>query len=203
MGVLGLGAGVLAAFGQPGQRIDFFEIDPRGESLARDWFSYLASSPAEVRIFCGDGRLTLRTATDTTYDLLIMDAFNSDSIPTHLLTLEATREYLGRLATDGIVLFHLSNRHINLVPVLQATAHSLGLPSRAVTHCPTSAADALPTRWFALGPQAGLDRHLGSAPFWAEPNANVTLPLPWTDAFSSLLPLLWRGPETPSEPEKR
>lgn len=134
--VIGLGAGTLAAFGRSGQGYDFYELDPFGEGLARRWFSYLGSSPATIRVIAGDGRLMLRQATST-YDLIIFDAFNSDAIPVHLLTREALAEYRSRLSPDGILVFHLSNRHLNLAPILVGAATDSGLEVRLAANRPS------------------------------------------------------------------
>jgi hypothetical protein len=128
VGVVGLGAGAIAAYGRAGDRIDFYEIDPAVVDIARDprLFTYLADSPATVRVVVGDGRRAL-AASSARYDLLLIDAFGSDAIPTHLLTVEAWRVYLDRLAPGGTLELHLSNRSLDLVPVVARLADELGL----------------------------------------------------------------------------
>lgn len=129
VGVVGLGVGAMAAWGRAGDRFDFFEIDPAMVTLARDpeQFTYLADSEATVDVAVGDGRRLLADRTDARYDLLLVDAFGSDAIPTHLLTVEALRLYVDRLAPDGTLLLHLSNRSLDLVPVVRRLADELGL----------------------------------------------------------------------------
>lgn len=129
VGVIGLGVGGMAAWGRPGDRFDFYEIDPVMVDLARDrdLFTYLADSPAAIDIAVGDGRRELAARTDARYDLLLADAFGSDAVPTHLLTVEALRLYLDRLAPRGTLALHLSNRSLDLVPVVARLADELGL----------------------------------------------------------------------------
>lgn len=117
VGVVGLGAGALAAYSRPGQHWTFFEIDPDVERIARTRFSYLADARGRVDVVLGDARLSLADG-DETFDLLIVDAFGSDSIPTHLLTREAFEVYARRLSPHGLIAFHLSNRYLDLFPVL-------------------------------------------------------------------------------------
>jgi hypothetical protein len=128
VGVVGLGIGSLAAYGRSGDRFDFYEIDPVVADLARDTslFSHLADSPAGVEVVIGDGRRELAERA-ARYDLLLVDAFGSDAIPTHLLTVEAVRLYLERLTPDGTLALHLSNRSLDLIPTVARLADELGL----------------------------------------------------------------------------
>lgn len=131
IGIVGLGVGATAAYAGEGDAIDFFEIDPVVVELARRHFSYLSDSPGEVRTIVGDARLELarvaREEPGRRYDLLLIDAFAGDAIPTHLVTREATELDRSLLAEDGILLFHVSNRYYDLRPVLARTAGVLGL----------------------------------------------------------------------------
>src|SRR5690606_29771517 len=112
-----------------GDRYDFYEIDPAMERLARDprWFSYLEDSEAEVQVILGDGRIRLAEQADGWYDLVVLDAFSSDAIPVHLLTREAIALYFRKLAPEGILAVHLSNRYLALGPIIAAGADDLGL----------------------------------------------------------------------------
>lgn len=128
--VIGMGTGAIAAYGRPGMSIDFYEIDPAVDRIARDtnWFSYLADSKADdVNVIIGDGRLEFAKAPDNSYGLIVVDAFSSDAIPVHLITLEAVEIYASKLREDGILAFHISNRHIALNPPLIGIADRLGL----------------------------------------------------------------------------
>jgi spermidine synthase len=129
--VVGLGAGALAAYAAPGERWTFFEIDPAVIAIARDprLFTYLADAlrRGAVRVVAGDARVSLAAVADGSFDLLVLDAFSSDSIPAHLLTREALALYLRKLAPRGVMAFHISNRTLDLEPVVAAAADALGL----------------------------------------------------------------------------
>ncbi len=133
LGVVGLGIGTLAAYGRPGDRVRFYEIDPAVARLARDdrTFSYLSGSGATVEVVEGDARISLASERERgelpRFDFLVIDAFSSDSIPVHLLTREALALYLDALAETGLLAFHVSNRHFDLVPVLARLAADAGL----------------------------------------------------------------------------
>ncbi len=139
IGIVGLGIGTLAAYGRPGDRIRFYEIDPAVVRLAQDerYFSFLAHSRARVEIIPGDARISLeaeaeRDARDP-FDLLVLDAFTSDSIPVHLLTREAFENYLGSLRPDGLIAVHVSNRNFDLEPILARVGREVGLQTLAIT----------------------------------------------------------------------
>lgn len=129
VGVLGLGTGATACLGTAGQHWTFFEIDPAIERVARrsGLFSYLTECPPSVRVIIGDGRQLLEREPNRQYDVLLLDAFTSDAIPVHLLTREAIEMYRRKLAPGGLLVFHVSNRFLDLAPVLAAAARSLGL----------------------------------------------------------------------------
>ena len=133
VGVVGLGIGTLAAYGRPGDRFRFYEIDPAVIRLARDerFFTNLAISRAQVEVVEGDGRIALASERDRgelpRFDFLVIDAFSSDAIPMHLLTREAVALYLQALKEDGLLAFHVSNRHFDLVPVLDRLGDDAGL----------------------------------------------------------------------------
>ena len=126
--VMGLGIGTLAAYAEPEQRWTFYEIDSTVEKLARDtrYFTFLQDSLAPFSIVLGDARLKLESGTND-YNLIVMDAFSSDSIPVHLITREAIQLYFSRLKEQGLLAINISNRYINLEPVLGALARNLGL----------------------------------------------------------------------------
>jgi hypothetical protein len=128
VGVVGLGAGGLAAYARPEERWTFYEIDPAVERIARNrrFFTYLDRCAAACEVVLGDARLSLASAAAPQYRLLILDAFSSDAIPTHLLTREAFALYFERLADDGVAAFHVSNRHLNLTPLVAALAAERG-----------------------------------------------------------------------------
>ena len=125
MGVVGLGVGSLAAYAAAGDQWTFYEIDPVVERIARDgrYFRFLEQCGRACRVIIGDARLSLERS-PATHDIIILDAFSSDAIPLHLLTLEAVRVYLSRLRADGFLAFHISNRHVNLRPALARIARA-------------------------------------------------------------------------------
>jgi protein-L-isoaspartate O-methyltransferase len=120
--VIGAGAGTIAAYGQPGRRITFYEIDPAIVRIARDpsLFTFVRDSRGEVGFVVGDGRLQLAAAADGSFDLIVVDAFSSDAIPVHLLTREAIALYLRKLRPGGVIALHITNQNLDLVPVVDA-----------------------------------------------------------------------------------
>ena len=122
VGVVGLGVGTLASYGRPGDVFKFYEINPACLDIARKYFTYLEDSHARIETKLGDGRLNLEHEEPQNFDVLVLDAFTSDSIPMHLLTLEAFEIYLRHLKPDGVICVNISNRHVNLVPVLKAVS---------------------------------------------------------------------------------
>ena len=120
--VIGLGVGTCATYFQEGESLTFYELDPAIENIARAGFTYLDDCPAEVKIVVGDARLQLEHAPDHSYDIIMVDAFSSDAIPTHLLTREALDLYDKKLALQGTLVFHISNRYYNLLGVIKSTS---------------------------------------------------------------------------------
>jgi len=129
IGVVGLGAGSLAWYAASGQKIDFFEIDPMVARIAsnKKLFTYLPECKGHYHVKLGDARTTLKQEPDSKFGILILDAFSSDAIPVHLLTKEAIQTFVTKLQDDGVLLFHISNRHLDLRPQLNAVAKELGL----------------------------------------------------------------------------
>lgn len=126
VGVIGLGAGVTASFCRAGDFFRFYEINPLALSIANTWFTFLHDCKADHRVLLGDARLTLESQPSQQYDLMAIDAFTSDAIPVHLLTREAFALYFRHLKPSGILAVHVSNRYLNLVPVVARNAHDLG-----------------------------------------------------------------------------
>ena len=129
--VVGLGTGTFACFSEPGDSLKFYEIDASVEKLARDdtRFHYIKKCAPDIPVVLGDARLTLAESPDK-YDLIVLDAFSSDAIPIHLMTREAMATYISKLAPGGIVVMHVSNRHMELASVVAGIAHANGLVSR-------------------------------------------------------------------------
>jgi hypothetical protein len=129
--VVGLGTGTFACHAEAADSFTFYEIDASVQKMARDpnYFSYISKCNPDVPIVLGDARLTLADTQDK-YDLVVLDAFTSDAIPIHLMTREAMATYVDRLAPHGIVVMHVSNRHMELATVVAGIAHANGLVSR-------------------------------------------------------------------------
>lgn len=191
VGVVGLGAGTLAAYGRPGDEFRFYEINPAVAKFADEYFSFLRESPAKCEIVLGDARLSLeREPVGLKFDLLVLDAFSGDAVPTHLLTSEAFDIYLQRLRDDGILAVHISNRHLNLSPVMVAAADQWGLVDLSCVSVakPESFVDA--ARWTLLTRD-------GNSAWWksicqtgrTSENHAVRI-APWTDVHCNIFELL-------------
>ncbi len=160
VGIVGLGAGGLAAYAQAGDRWTYFEIDPVVVRVAEDpaYFTYLRDAPARPEVVVGDGRLELERVADGTHDLLVLDAFSSDAIPVHLLTVEALGDAMRTVAPDGLMAVHLSNRYYDLGPAVAAAARDLGLAAFRRVYGPTAAGEemgAIGSIWMVLCPRPG------------------------------------------------
>ncbi|MBE0379755.1 fused MFS/spermidine synthase [Pseudoalteromonas prydzensis] len=189
IGIVGLGAGVLAKFGDKRDKIRFYELNPAVYSMALNYFSYLADSPAQIEVAIGDGRITLTEEVNNKAPLmnaLIIDAFSSDVIPTHLLTEEAFSIYWQRLTRDGLLILHISNNHIDLMPVLKA--HSKRFDKSLIKFKYTGT--QLGSEWVVMtNNQAFLNSITLSdlSPTTTYSNTPLTQ---WTDQKHSLIPLI-------------
>lgn len=191
VGVVGLGAGSLAAYGRKGLAMDFYELDPDVVEIARRWFTHLNLCESPVRVVTGDGRLSLERAEGASYDALVLDAFNSGSVPIHMLTKEAFEIYLRRLKPDGVILLHVSNRYLDLRPVLAATARDLGLAgaSKRQMYSGSPEEGRVDSVWVAVGRDAEIAK-LVEKKGWRVFGANTPRAKAWTDRHASLLPAL-------------
>ncbi|HEX4682749.1 MAG TPA: fused MFS/spermidine synthase, partial [Gemmatimonadaceae bacterium] len=127
IGVIGLGTGTMAAYGRPGDVVRFYDINPAVEPIARRYFTYLGKSKGRVEIVNGDARLSLAAEPPQRYDVLAVDAFSGDAIPVHLITSEALELYLRHIQPNGVIAFHVSNRYLDLAPVVQELADHANL----------------------------------------------------------------------------
>jgi hypothetical protein len=132
VGVIGLGAGTLAAYGKPGDSFRFYEINPQVIGVANTWFTFLKQSPATKDIVLGDARLSLEAEPPQQFDVLAVDAFSGDAIPVHLLTKEAFAVYFRHLKPDGILAVHTSNTYLNLAPVVKLLAEDADYATRLI-----------------------------------------------------------------------
>jgi hypothetical protein len=187
IGVIGLGAGTLAAYGRAGDTLRFYELNPAVLVLARNPFTYLGDSRARIEVALGDARLSLQRESPQGFDLLVVDAFSSDSIPVHLLTLEALDLYLRHTKPDGLIAFHTSNRYLDLPPVIARIAQARGLVARIVE---SDAADEFnsPSTWVLLAREPRAFARAELAPVAkALPQYGSR---PWTDDYSDPLEFL-------------
>jgi len=193
VGVIGLGAGSMAAYASPGERWTFYDIDPSVLRIAQDtnFFTFLnRSAAAETKLIAGDARLRLREAADGAFDLLVLDAFSSDAIPVHLVTHEALKLYTRKLALGGMLAFHISNRYLELEPVLANLATKLQLVALGCDDTSLTDAEFATGReqahWVVMARNAqdlaGFQRRTRWSPL--EGRASVGI---WTDDFSSPL----------------
>jgi hypothetical protein len=193
VGIVGLGVGALLAYGEPGQSFLLYEIDPQVAAIAADprYFTYLSSARAAHQIILGDARLSL-SREQQRFDLLVLDAYSSDSVPVHLLTREALTLYLERLNPRGLIAFHLSNRHLDLFPVVAGVSRALGLTAMEQL-APASDADRaigiMASRWALVARRPEDFGALGEDPRWKQADPGQST-LVWTDDYSSVVGVL-------------
>jgi spermidine synthase len=192
IGVIGLGAGTLAAYGRPGDRFRFYEINPLVEPIARNLFTYLSESSAAISIVNGDGRASLNRESPQKFDVLVVDAFSGDAIPLHLLTREAMEVYRRHLAPGGVIAFHVSNSYLNLAPEIARLADVEGMQARAVESFAVPVEGAYRATWVLVSADPGFFQKPGldAATTRIPQQPNLRL---WTDDYSSLLPVLELG----------
>ena len=188
--VIGLGTGALACYRKPGEAWTFYEIDGAVERIARDtrYFHYLQECGMGTRIQLGDGRLSLAAAPDHSFDLIIIDAFSSDSIPMHLLTREAVALYLRKLTPHGVIVLHVSNEYLNLMPVLNNVVESLGAAGRHQIFFPSAAEiaqGASASEWMAIAARDADFDFLAPEKRW-QAVSKARSGTPWTDDFSNI-----------------
>lgn len=193
LGLVGLGVGTVAAYARRGDTLRVYEIDPAIHDLARRRFTFLDECGAEVEVVMGDARLSMEREIDAGrpqgYDVLALDAFSSDAIPVHLLTAEAFESYLAHLAPDGILAVHISNRYLDLSPVVERLADHFGLSIVSVNDSGGDEWWIYSSTWMLLSrdPEA-LERE-GIAAAADRCGRGAGFPL-WTDDFASIWPLI-------------
>ena len=194
VGVVGLGVGSLAAYAAAGDQWTFYEIDPVVERIARErkYFRFLEQCGRACRVTIGDARLSLERSS-ATHDIIILDAFSSDAIPLHLLTLEAVRVYLSRLRTDGLLAFHISNRHVNLRPALARIArdHQLTALAQTDVRAKDDPHGYESSEWMLMASDPSAFARLPQDQKWTTVVADARPS--WTDDFSNIWTVLrWR-----------
>jgi hypothetical protein len=189
IGMVGLGTGALAAYVGTGQVFTIYELDPDNGRIAEEAFSYIDQARqqgATIEYVYGDGRVSLRSRPPASLDLLIIDAFSSGAIPVHLLTTQAFEAYLRVLRDDGILLMHVSNKILDLLPVIYSNANALGVRVCEQSNESNCDPDAEFTYWTALTRDADQFQVLvGSLGWWSR--GTEGLPAPWTDRYSNVL----------------
>jgi hypothetical protein len=189
VGVIGLGTGTVAAYGNAGDVIRFYEINPLVERLARHWFTFLHDSGAQTDVVTGDARLSLASQAPQRFNVIVVDAFSGDAIPVHLLTREALALYRRHLQPDGVIVFHVSNQYIDLEPVVAAIAADAGLRAVSVHSHGDEQNGFYYADWILV---------TANQTFLSQPEIiNNAFPTPlqagvrlWTDNYSSVFPLL-------------
>jgi len=190
--VVGLGTGSMAGYATPGRQITFYDIDPQVETIAREYFTFLSRCGSACRVVVGDGRLELQRVADGSYDLLMLDAFSSDAIPAHLVSREALKVYLAKLAPDGILLFHVSNRYLNVQKLVSELVLDGGLVGFHRIDKPTAAlvAQGVATSTYVVAAHCLEDLgNIASDNRWTRLSERSGVNV-WTDDYSSLLQLV-------------
>ncbi len=188
VGVLGLGAGTMAAFGRPGDDFRFYEINPVVPVIANRDFTFVPDSKAKTSIALGDGRLSLEREAPNQFDILMMDAFSGDSIPVHLVTKEAFELYFRHLKPDGIIVVHISNKYLNLQPVLARVTEQMGKAALVVESDDDESGNCFGTTYVLVAnrPEV-LQRGEFEGGFKPQVRPGVQT---WTDDYSNLFKIL-------------
>ncbi len=187
VGVIGLGAGSLAAYARPGDVFRFYEINPLVEKLARSQFTYLADCRGKAVILPGDGRLSLEREPDQQYDLLVVDAFSGDSVPVHLLTMQAMELYFRHVKPGGILALNITNSHLDLASVVEKLSLALGKRAVLVTNKEDKAREIYRARWALVSskPIASSAIQNAAIKLVSRPDLRV-----WTDDYNNLFQIL-------------
>jgi spermidine synthase len=191
VGVVGVGLGTLGCYSRPGQRWTLFEIDPTVIDIARGpSFHFLRDCLPNAPVVIGDARLKLDETVQGSFDILVIDAFSSDAIPMHLLTKEALAIYKRALRPGGLLMIHISNRHLELRPVVRTGGESVGMTGLLAAAAGEPLVRGYESTWTALSTDPALLRRVKSS----EPDLWVGLPLGrrvhWTDNHASILPVV-------------
>ena len=189
--VIGLGAGVTASFCRAGDVFRFYEINPLALSIASTWFTFLRDCKADHQVLLGDARLTLEAQPSQQFDLMAIDAFTSDAIPVHLLTREAFALYFRHLKPTGILAVHVSNRYLDLVPVVSRNARDLGRTAVDVDDDDEEEDYFSNSDWVLVSSDAAIFRDRRVQVLQRAARARIRPNLrPWTDDYSNLFQIL-------------
>ena len=191
IGMIGLGTGALTCYAGAGQTFTVYELDPDNLLIAREHFTYLdiaENNGVKLGFKFGDGRILVRKEQNDSLDLLIIDAFNSGSIPVHLLTVEAMEDYFKTLKADGLLLIHVSNKVLNLRPVIYSNSMALGLAVCQKDNAGSVHPDAEDTYWMAVSKnKASIEFLVKKLGWWQDAGDEKSRPRPWTDRYSNIL----------------
>jgi hypothetical protein len=189
IGVIGLGAGTIAAYGHPGDRIRFYEINPAVIPIAQNAFTYIRESGAQISFAVGDARTSMAREAPQHFNVLAVDAFSGDAIPLHLLTVQALELFRHHLGPGGIIAYHITNQHVNLEPAIAQLAQNAGLHAVRVSSLASDRNGAFGSTWILLSDDLGFfavpEVAVHSRPAEIRPGQRL-----WTDDYSSLLPIL-------------
>lgn len=186
--IVGLGAGVIASYCRAGDFYRFYELNPLARDIALTWFTFLKDCQAEHDILMGDARLVMERQEPQNYDVLALDAFSSDAIPVHLLTREAFKLYFRHLKPQGVLAVHVSNKYLDLAPVIAADARSLGKTAVAVHDDGEDADYLFVTTWVLVSSDPTVFQdpmYKGALPLAQHAGLRV-----WTDDYSNLIQIL-------------
>ncbi|HEX4999230.1 MAG TPA: fused MFS/spermidine synthase [Terriglobia bacterium] len=193
IGVVGLGTGSMAAYAGPNRHITFFDVDPQVVEIARHSFSFLDRCGARCSVTLGDGRLSIGRMADGTFDVLMLDAFNSDSIPAHLVSREAIQIFLRKLKPDGMILFHVSSRYLNIARLVAAAVTDARLTAFIRNDAGKGPAGKLASTYIAVARDKAALGTLAGMRGWQPLEPEVRM-APWTDDYSNMLGLIvWGG----------
>ena len=187
VGIIGLGAGTLASYGRAGDRFRFYEINPAVVEVASRYFRFVAESEAQTDIVLGDGRLALEREPAQSFDVIVLDAFSDDSIPLHLLTTEAFRIYFDHLRAGGVLALHITNRYLDLYPVVAAAAEDLGKPVLLIHSAADPDRQVSMADWAVMSDNPITMRDLAR---FSQPDPQVKRVRQWTDDYSNLFGVL-------------
>jgi spermidine synthase len=188
VGVVGLGTGTLAAYGRLGDYYRYYEINPLVPPITRGQFFFVPNCPAKLDIAMGDARLSMEREAPENFDLLAVDAFSSDAIPVHLLTKDAMALFFRNLRPDGVLAVHISNRYLDLQPVVESEAASLGKATRTIDNEDETSIDVFSATWvLVFSPDSGFSppEFQDSADIKSRRKVRM-----WTDDYSNLFQIL-------------
>ena len=189
VGLVGLGAGTLATYGRSGDTYRIYEIDPLVLDIAKTQFTFLANNPAQTEVFLGDARLVLDNQPSQQFDVLVIDAFSGDSVPVHLLTREAFAIYLRHLKPGGVLAMHVTNRFLDLPPVVKAEGESFGMTVKMIKNDGDRSQEIYAAAWTLISTDQQFFEQDGLKGVVQEIPARAELPL-WTDDYSSVFSVL-------------